>query len=72
MKLNLKPLRISAKLTQAKIANELEVEQASVSRWETGESMPGVEKLVALAELFGCTIDDLFTPNETDEPAQAG
>ena len=66
MRLNLKPIRVNAGFTQAQLAEESGVEQASISRWETGESMPGVDKLIKLAKILNCSIDDFFKPDQPD------
>ena len=58
--MNLKEKRIAAGITQTALAEQLNVSQAAVAVWETGEAKPTVDKLPKLAELLGCTIDDLF------------
>lgn len=56
----IKILREKAGLTQLELAGALNVKQASVSRWENGDSMPSADKLPELAKIFGCSIDDLY------------
>lgn len=51
--------RKKAKLTQSQLADKLFVNQNTVSQWETGRSEPSVDILIKLADLFGCTIDEL-------------
>lgn len=58
--MNLKNKRLSKKLTQQELAEKLGVARTSISMWEMGEAMPRAGKLAALAEVLGCTIDDLF------------
>ena len=43
----LKTLRREADLSQAELANRLNVSRQTVSKWEVGESSPDMEKLVA-------------------------
>lgn len=56
----LKALRESADITQNEIAIILGVSRTSVSMWETGHAMPRADKLPKLAEILGCTVDDLL------------
>lgn len=46
-------------LTQVQLAAELDVSPAAVAMWETNERVPRMDKLLAMAELFGCTLDEL-------------
>lgn len=63
MELNIGPklaqLRRSKGLTQEQLADRLGVTRQSVSKWEGGAAMPELEKLVALSELFGVSVDYL-------------
>jgi len=65
VRLVLKPLRIAAGFTQAQLASELGVEQATISRWESGETMPSVAKLIKLTTILKCDINDLFGADAT-------
>ena len=47
-------------LTQIDLAKEMNVTQANISQWETGEAMPRAEKLPQLAKVLQCEISDLF------------
>ena len=42
--------------SQEALAEKLSVSRQTVSRWETGEALPDVEKVVLLAGLFGVTV----------------
>lgn len=53
-------LRISSKLSQSDLAVKVGVTQGAVSQWESGETYPSVDKLLSLAKIFNCTLDDLF------------
>lgn len=35
---------------------------ASIVKWEKGQCLPSFETLYKLAELYGCTLDELLTP----------
>lgn len=65
--MNIKSLRIKNKLTQAQLAESIDVDQTAVSQWEAGKSMPATAKLPELARILGCTIDDLFKAAEQKE-----
>ena len=55
-------LRKSRELTQEQLA-----EQLNVSRWESGQVIPEVEKIVELSKVFDVTVDYLLKPSEIDE-----
>ena len=57
---NLKLLRIKADLSQSELADILGVTQSAVTNWERGNTQPSVDRLPKLAEVFGCTIDELY------------
>lgn len=52
-------LRMRAGLTQRQVAKQLGINQSAVTHWECGISFPSVTKLPKLAELYGCTVDEL-------------
>ena len=63
---NLIHLRKIKQLTQEDVADKIGVTRQSVAKWESGETVPDLEKCRLLAELFGVTLDDLanFEPEE--------
>ena len=58
---NLQFYRQKKDLTQEQLAEQLGVSRQSVSKWESGQSYPEMEKLLALCELFGCSLDTLMS-----------
>ena len=48
-------------LTQDQLAEQLSVSAQAVSKWENDVSMPDITMLPKLAEIFGVTIDQLFS-----------
>lgn len=52
-------LRTEKKLSQGDLAEILGVSRQSVSKWETGASVPDLDKLVKMSDLFGVTMDFL-------------
>ncbi len=57
-------LRTGQNLSQGELADRLEVSRQSVSKWETGQSVPELDKLIRLADLFGVTVDQLVRDGE--------
>lgn len=52
--------RKKAGLTQKELAEKLGVDQSAVSFWETGKRAPRGGRLLRLADVLNCTIDELF------------
>ncbi|MDE6212008.1 MAG: helix-turn-helix domain-containing protein, partial [Lachnospiraceae bacterium] len=57
---NLQFLRKRDNITQEQLAEVLEVSRQSVSKWESDTSYPEMDKLLQLANLFHCNLDDLI------------
>lgn len=53
-------LRKEKNLSQAELADALNVSRQSVSLWENGSTVPALDKLQFLAEFYGVTLDELF------------
>ncbi|MBQ8682942.1 MAG: phosphoglucosamine mutase [Clostridia bacterium] len=64
-------LRVEAGLSQEQLAAELAVSRQSVSKWESGQSLPEIGKVVQLAGLFHVTTDDLLREEIPLAPAYA-
>ena len=56
---NIVRLRKLNQMTQEDIAEEVGVSRQAVAKWESGETIPDLEKCKLLAELFGVSLDDL-------------
>jgi transcriptional regulator with XRE-family HTH domain len=67
----LQGLRQKAGMSQDGLAEKLNVSRQAVSRWERDETMPEVEKIVALADLFGVTTDYLLRPEKSTPVKEA-
>ena len=57
---NIVDLRKKRGLTQAQLAEALNMTSAAVSKWETGAAVPDLETLIALADFFLVSMDDLL------------
>lgn len=69
---NISHYRKKAGLTQAMLAEQLNYSDKSVSKWERGDGLPDIGVLIAMAEIFGVTLNDLVseqTEEALDEPA---
>ena len=64
MVLRVKELRTAANLTQAQLAVEMGVNQNTVSNWELEVTLPKARELPRLAKVLGCTISELYAPDE--------
>lgn len=56
----LKALRVEKGLTQEELGEKLHVSRQAVSRWENGETIPGVDTLKELSKVFGVTMNKLL------------
>lgn len=59
-----KRLRRAQDMTQEAVAEALGISPQAVSRWETGQAMPDITLLPALANLFDVTTDELLGMHE--------
>lgn len=57
---NLQCLRKQKNITQEQLAEQLEVSRQSVSKWESGQSYPEMEKLLQICSMFHCNMDTLL------------
>ena len=64
---NLAYLRKKNKLTQLELAEKLNYSDKSISKWEHGETMPDIEILHKLAEVYGVTLDFLVSSKPVEE-----
>lgn len=60
----LKARRAAANYTQEYVAEALGVSRQAVSKWENGTSDPSTANLMALAKLYGLTVDELLHTGE--------
>ncbi len=67
---NIARLRGEKHLSQGELADALDVSRQSISKWETDASVPELEKLVKLSELFNVSLDELVK-GEREEKAEA-
>ncbi len=63
---NIKQLRQQKNLTQDQVAERLGISYQAVSKWENNANTPDISLLPQIAELFGVSIDALFSDNVLD------
>ena len=56
-----------AGLSQEALAEKLGVSRQAVSKWERSESSPDTDNLIALAKLYGVSLDELLYVDESIE-----
>lgn len=62
-------LRRQSGLSQEQLAEKIGVSRQAISKWETGTATPELDKLIALSDCFGVTLDELIRGSEAgDEP----
>lgn len=60
---NLKRIRKENNLSQEQLADKLGVSRQSVSKWESGQAYPEMDKVLQLCQLFNLNIDELLNQN---------
>ena len=66
METNLKKLRVQKKKTQLSVQMETGIEQALLSKYESGKRIPPTETLITLADYYGVSMD--YIMGRTDNP----
>lgn len=61
LKEKLAKLRGERGMTQAELAEALNVSRQAVSKWERGITVPSTKKLACMGKLFGVSADDLLS-----------
>lgn len=70
---NLKNIRKENNLSQEQLAEKLGVSRQAVSKWESGQSYPEMDKVLLICKLFNYNIDELMNENvkEVNETKQS-
>ncbi len=67
----IKELRTGQNLTQQQLADKLNVSAKTVSHWETGYTLPDMEMMMKLSEVFNVSLNDLVSENSDLSQQQA-
>ncbi len=62
----LKMYRTQKGMSQEKIAEMLDVSRQAVTKWEAGKTTPSSDNLIALANLYDVSLDELIGKNENE------
>lgn len=66
---NLIALRKQSGLSQEQLGDEIGVSRQAVSKWESGSTTPELDKLMALGDFFGISLDRLVGRDAAPSPA---
>ena len=58
-------LRKEHNLSQEQLAEKIGVSRQAVSKWERAEASPDTDNLIALAKIYGVTVDQLLTGSDS-------
>ena len=61
----LRELRTNNSYSQEQLAEKLCVSRQAISKWETGDSLPDIDKAMAISEFFGVSMDYLLKERES-------
>ena len=62
--MRLKEIRKAKGISQLKLATDLNTNQNTISRYETGEREPGIAELIRIADYFNVSVDYLLERTE--------
>ena len=62
-------LRTKSNMSQGALADALDVSRQSISKWENNTSVPELEKLIKMSEIFGVSLDELILNKTSENPA---
>ena len=64
--MTLKQFREAAQMTQKEVAARLRVSRSAVAHWEQGRNGPSKRTLPRVAQLYGCSVEDLLDKGGTE------
>lgn len=63
---NIQKFRKKKGFSQEKLAEKCQVSRQAIAKWENGESVPTIGKLIFLADLYELSLDELVGRTEKD------
>lgn len=60
VKLTLKAARVNAGFTQKEAAEKLGISNATLCKWEQGSSMPNIQQVQQICDLYAVSYDNLI------------
>ncbi len=64
--LKVREIRKSLGISQSELAQKVNVNQTAVSQWERGIVTPSLDNAKRLADVLGCTIDELYADDRKE------
>lgn len=64
MKVSLKAMRVNANYNQKEVAEILGIAPITLIKWEANKTSPTALQLKQLCNLYSCSMDDIFLPDE--------
>jgi transcriptional regulator with XRE-family HTH domain len=64
----IRALRKEHGYSQEQMARKLHLTQGAISQWENGLTVPAADQLMALADVFGITVDELLGREQQETP----
>lgn len=65
LKISLVAARVNAGMTQTDVAKALHIDKGTLIKWEKGRLSPRASSLIALAKLYGISLDNILLPEMT-------
>ena len=66
LKDNLVMLRKLNGYSQEQIAEKIDISRQAYAKWESGATIPDIDKAARLAQVYGVTVDDLLKTTKTE------
>ena len=63
----IKQLRNENKISQQKLADMIPIDRTGLSKWENGETLPPIDKMKILCDIFKISIDELISGERTTQ-----
>lgn len=63
MQVSMKAMRVNANLTQSAVSEAIGITEKTLQNWESGYSAPDAIQFARLCNLYGCSRDDIFLPD---------
>jgi len=70
LSVKIRQLRKMTGLTQEQMANKIDVSRQSVSKWESGSSIPDWESMVKISKLFDIPLNDFVSTDNVEAETQ--
>lgn len=68
---NIQYLRKQMKITQEGFSEQMAVSRQTVAKWEAGDAIPELEKLLEICDFFSCKLDELVRKSLSENDVNA-